>query len=102
MSVEPFVHPSSVRGAWCCRYVELEGAAARHVKATLVQQGPRSRYVLTEAALGGALSRHDLGIQQVAPCHDRHGAASCCAVIGVSPQRTEGIHHELARICPAR
>lgn len=45
--------------------MELEGAGASHVKATLVQQGAHSRYVLTEASLGGTLSRHDLGIEQV-------------------------------------
>ena len=48
-----------------CRYLELEGSDASHMKTTLVRQGARSRYVLTEAALGGALSRHDLGIEQV-------------------------------------
>ena len=48
-----------------CRYLELEGSDASHVKTTLVRQGARSRYVLTEAALGAALSRHDLGIEQV-------------------------------------
>ena len=47
------------------RYVELEGTAASHVKGTLVEQRARSRYVLTEAALGARLSRHDLTIEQV-------------------------------------
>jgi len=47
------------------RYLELDGNNASHVKTTLVRQGARSRYSLTEAALGAALSRHDLGIEQV-------------------------------------
>ena len=48
-----------------CRYLELEASGASHVKTTLVRQGARSHYVLTEAALGAELSRHDLGIEQV-------------------------------------
>ena len=50
--------------AFMGRYLELEGANASHMKTTLVQQAARSQYTLTEAALGAALSRHDLGIQQ--------------------------------------
>lgn len=47
------------------RYVELEGEGAMHMKATLVEQGTRSSYALTEARLGGRLSRQDISILQV-------------------------------------
>lgn len=48
-----------------CRYVALEGPAALHMKGTLVTQAAGSGYTLTEARLGGRLTRHDLSIQQV-------------------------------------
>lgn len=48
-----------------CRYAALEGRGALSMKGTLVAQGARSRYALTEARVGGALTRHDLSIQQV-------------------------------------
>ena len=47
------------------QYVELEAAGAVHIKGTLVQQAQSSSYTLTEARVGGGLSRHDLRINQV-------------------------------------
>ncbi len=49
------------------RYAALEGRGALAMKATLVAQGARSQYRLTEARVGGALTRHDLNIQQARP-----------------------------------
>lgn len=46
-------------------YVVLEGAAAAHAKATLVNQGTESSYSLTEVRVGGRLTRHDLSIEQL-------------------------------------
>lgn len=46
-------------------YVELEGAGAAHVKATLVNQGRESSYTMTELRVGGRLSRHDVSIEQL-------------------------------------
>jgi Fe-S cluster assembly protein SufD len=46
-------------------YVELEAQGAVHLRATLVNQGRASRYALTEARLGGSLTRHDLGVDQL-------------------------------------
>jgi Fe-S cluster assembly protein SufD len=46
-------------------YVQLEGAGAAHWKATLVNQGRGSTYRLTEACVGGGLTRHDLSIEQL-------------------------------------
>lgn len=43
----------------------LEGDESWHMKGSLVHQSASSRYTLTESQLGGRLSRHDLGIQQV-------------------------------------
>ena len=47
------------------RYVNTEVEDAWHMKGDLVSQDARSQYELTEALLGGALTRHDLSIQQV-------------------------------------
>lgn len=50
------------------RYVQLESTVnAAHFKSTLVTQGSESRYSLTEARLGGSISRHDVDILQVGP-----------------------------------
>ena len=46
-------------------YVQLESAGSAHFKATLVNQGRESSYTLTEARMGGSLSRHDLSIAQL-------------------------------------
>ena len=46
-------------------YVELEADGAIHFKTTLVNQGKESQYSLTEAQIGGSLSRHDLGVDQL-------------------------------------
>lgn len=46
------------------RYVERESSGCVHMRVTLVQQQEASSYTLTEARLGGELSRHDLGIKQ--------------------------------------
>lgn len=46
-------------------YVEIEGQGAAHMKATLVNQGQESDYSLTEARVGGELTRHDLGVDQL-------------------------------------
>ena len=51
-------------------YVELEAPNAAHFKSTLVNQGQESVYGLTEARLGGALTRHDLGIDQLGASTD--------------------------------
>ncbi len=48
-----------------CRYVALEGRRALHMKGTLVRQAAQSSYKLTEARLGGRLTRQDLFIEQV-------------------------------------
>ena len=59
-----------------CRYVCLEGRQAMHMKGTLVRQAASSTYKLTEARLGGRLTRQDVNIAQVG--HLRVGAP--CAV----------------------
>jgi len=46
-----------VRGALKHSYLALDGAAAFHVKATLVAQAEESMYSLVEARLGGRLTR---------------------------------------------
>lgn len=46
-------------------YVQLEGPGAAHVKATLVNQGTGSSYSLTEASVGGTLTRHDISVEQL-------------------------------------
>lgn len=46
-------------------YVQREAAGAVHMKGTLVQQDQGSQYSVTEATLGGTLTRHDLGITQL-------------------------------------
>ena len=48
-----------------CRYVCLEGRQAMHMKGTLVRQATSSTYKLTEARLGGRLTRQDVNIAQV-------------------------------------
>ena len=58
-----------------CRYVQLENAGAWHMKNTLVRQGPRSLYELTEASLGGSIARHDINIEQVHRCVLMNAAA---------------------------
>ncbi|KAL4531891.1 hypothetical protein Ndes2437B_g02327 [Nannochloris sp. 'desiccata'] len=46
-------------------YIELEADGAAHFKTTLVNQGKESNYSLTEARIGGALTRHDLSVEQL-------------------------------------
>ncbi|GMH40543.1 hypothetical protein BSKO_08447 [Bryopsis sp. KO-2023] len=46
------------------RYAQLEGGKAMHMKGTLVSQEAGSKYELIEARVGGALTRHDVGIEQ--------------------------------------
>lgn len=46
-------------------YIELEGDGAAHFKTTLVNQGKESQYLLTEARVGGGITRHDLGVEQL-------------------------------------
>ena len=46
-------------------YIELESEGAEHFKTTLVNQGQESQYSLTEARVGGSLTRHDLGLDQL-------------------------------------
>ena len=46
-------------------YVQMEGPSTCHTRTTLVAQGANSRYELSEASLGGTLSRHDLNIEQL-------------------------------------
>ncbi|KAG2445647.1 hypothetical protein HXX76_000257 [Chlamydomonas incerta] len=48
-------------------YVQREGEGSFHFKSTLVHQAERSHYSLVEAAVGGAIARHDLVIQQGGP-----------------------------------
>ena len=53
---------------WCfayCRYVEVQSSSSFHTKATMVRQAARSSYTCNEAAVGAAISRHDLSIEQV-------------------------------------
>jgi Fe-S cluster assembly protein SufD len=45
----------------------LEGPSALHMKGTLVTQAAVSSYKLTEARLGGRLSRQDISILQARP-----------------------------------
>ncbi|CAL8463795.1 g3329 [Coccomyxa elongata] len=45
-------------------YVALEGRRALHMKGTLVRQAAESSYKLTEARLGGRLTRQDINIEQ--------------------------------------
>ena len=47
------------------RYVCLEGRQAMHMKGTLVRQAASSTYKLTEARLGGRLTRQDVNVAQV-------------------------------------
>lgn len=47
------------------RYAEVQSGASYHVKASMVRQAARSSYTCNEAAMGAAISRHDLYIQQV-------------------------------------
>ena len=47
------------------RYVEVQSRQSFHTKATLVQQAAHSSYTCNEAAVGAAISRHDLCIEQV-------------------------------------
>ena len=49
------------------RYAEVQSGASYHVKASMVRQAARSSYTCNEAAMGAAISRHDLSIQQVRP-----------------------------------
>ncbi|RMZ57359.1 hypothetical protein APUTEX25_004193 [Auxenochlorella protothecoides] len=53
------------RAALSHAYVATDVAGASHTKATFVHQGAESSYSLTEARLGGALTRHDLSIVQL-------------------------------------
>lgn len=48
-------------------YVNLEAPGTLHFRTTLVQQAADSRFTLTEARVGGSLTRHDLGVQQDGP-----------------------------------
>ena len=74
------------------RYACLEGPQAMHMKGTLVRQAAGSSYKLTEARLGGRLTRQDIHVVQVRVMHVVHvmhvmqmdGAAcrrvvSCCS-----------------------
>lgn len=46
-------------------YIELEADGATHFKTTLVNQGKESQYSMAEARIGGSLTRHDLGVDQL-------------------------------------
>lgn len=46
-------------------YAEVQSGASYHMKASMVRQAARSSYTCNEAAMGAAISRHDLSIQQV-------------------------------------
>ena len=75
-----FIENIAARGhGWqdvsCCRYVEVQSGNSYHMKATLVTQAARSSYTCNEAAVGAAISRHDLSIQQV------HSAHSLCSLL---------------------
>jgi Fe-S cluster assembly scaffold protein SufB len=48
-------------------YVQREAPGSVHFKATLVDQAEGSSYSLVEARVGGALSRHDVGVAQCGP-----------------------------------
>ena len=46
-------------------YVVMDAPGAIHFKSTLVNQSTSSNYSLVEARLGGSLTRHDVGIEQL-------------------------------------
>eukprot|EP00898_Chlorokybus_atmophyticus_P009115 jgi/Chlat1/9204/Chrsp97S00714 len=48
-------------------YVQQQSSAAYHIKATYVSQAEGSAYEMTEAGLGGKLSRHNLRMDQQGP-----------------------------------
>lgn len=48
------------------KYVQMEDQESYHIKGTLVDQASNSKYELVEASVGAKLSRHDVGIVQVA------------------------------------
>ena len=45
--------------------MEVQSSQSFHTKATMVQQAARSSYTCNEAAVGAAISRHDLCVEQV-------------------------------------
>ncbi|KAL6758709.1 iron-sulfur cluster assembly protein [Haematococcus lacustris] len=53
-------------------YVCREQQGAAHFKATLVKQATDSSYTLTEARVGGGLTRHDVVVQQGGPRTQTH------------------------------
>ncbi|KAJ9519025.1 hypothetical protein QJQ45_026297 [Haematococcus lacustris] len=53
-------------------YVCREQPGAAHFKATLVKQATDSSYTLTEARVGGGLTRHDVVVQQGGPRTQTH------------------------------
>lgn len=74
------------------RYVQLEATAdAIHFKSTLVTQGSQSRYALTEARLGGSMSRHDVDIQQVGP----ETETSMRSFLLAGPSQLQDLHSKL-------
>ncbi len=48
-------------------YVNLEGPGSLHFHTTLVEQDTDSAFRLTEARVGGGLTRHDVGVLQGGP-----------------------------------
>ena len=46
-------------------YVVMEKPGSKHMKSTFVNQGKSSQYSLVEARLGGEITRHDVGIEQL-------------------------------------
>ncbi|GAB4814356.1 hypothetical protein N2152v2_001402 [Parachlorella kessleri] len=72
-------------------YVQTEAGPAFHLKATLVNQGTESSYTLTEASLGGSLTRHDLGIEQSGPATQSH----MCSFLLCGDRQLHDLHSRL-------
>ncbi|KAG1680407.1 hypothetical protein FOA52_015498 [Chlamydomonas sp. UWO 241] len=72
-------------------YVQREAPGAVHIKATLVRQAASSTYTLNEARVGGALSRHDLGVEQVG--EDTHTDMRHFIIAGAG--QTHDLHSKL-------
>lgn len=67
------------------------------MKATLVNQGAGSSYSLTEARVGGALSRHDLSIEQLGEgTQSQVRACGGGRVVGGARSWSGGLHGWLA------
>ena len=71
-SIHDVLQRKCAEGASVRRYACLEGPQAMHMKGTLVRQAAGSSYKLTEARLGGRLTRQDIHVVQVRVMHVVH------------------------------